>query len=98
MWRSADEQTMDAIRSMQPVEFSGVGGDVMFWHHRLCHAAGQNFSRNIRMSCLYDFAQTRMDLDDEDGHLIPGSPLDRPPTVWANGGQLFTHFFKCSFS
>jgi hypothetical protein len=30
------EQTMDVIRAQQPVEFSGVGGDVLFWHHRLC--------------------------------------------------------------
>eukprot|EP01043_Picozoa_sp_COSAG02_P106083 COSAG02_NODE_42077_length_388_cov_0.730104_1_plen_85_part_10 len=44
------------------------------------HAAGQNFSPNIRMSCLYDFAQRRMNLSDEDGHLVPGSELDRAPT------------------
>lgn len=100
------EQTMDVIRAQQPVEFTGVGGDVLFWHHRLCqytqrshlqppfisskacvadahryagHAAGQNFSPNIRMSCLYDFAQRRMNLSDEDGHLVPGGELDRAP-------------------
>ena len=28
---STDEQTMDVIRGMQPVEFTGVGGDVLFW-------------------------------------------------------------------
>ena len=50
------------------------------WHHRLCHAAGQNFSPHIRMSCLYDFAQTRLMLSDEDGHLMPGSELDRAPS------------------
>ena len=33
------------------------------------------------VSCLYDFAQNDMHLDAEDGHLTPGSPLDRPPTV-----------------
>ena len=32
------------------------------------------------MSCLYDFAQRRMSLSDEDGHLVPGSELDRAPT------------------
>ena len=30
------EQTMDVIRAQQPVEFTGVGGDCLFWHHRLC--------------------------------------------------------------
>ena len=32
------------------------------------------------MSCLYDFAQTRLMLSDEDGHLMPGSELDRAPS------------------
>ncbi len=50
------------------------------------------------MSCLYDFAQRRMNLSDEDGHLVPGSELDRPPTddMWRDwspftqqaGGQV----------
>jgi hypothetical protein len=33
------EQTMDVIRMQQPVEFVGGGGDVLFWHHRLCESS-----------------------------------------------------------
>ena len=33
------EQTMDVLRMQQPVEFTGVGGDVLFWHHRLCESS-----------------------------------------------------------
>ena len=48
-------QIMEGIKSSQedlPFEFSGKAGDYLIWHHRLCHAAGQNFSPNIRMSVL----------------------------------------------
>eukprot|EP01051_Picozoa_sp_SAG22_P007142 SAG22_NODE_492_length_9824_cov_12.256864_13_plen_139_part_00 len=77
---SSYSDVMDKIRQMEPYEFVGEPGDCLFWHHRLCHSAGQNFSGNIRMSCLYDFAQWRMALTEEDGHLAEGSELDRPPT------------------
>lgn len=53
-------------------------------HHRLCHAAGQNFSLHIRMSCFYDFAQEEMCIG-EDGFVARGSPLDRAPAPLQDG-------------
>ena len=32
------------LRAIQPVEFSGSAGDVVFWHPRLIHSAGVNHS------------------------------------------------------
>ena len=35
----------------------GRRGDIVFWHHRLAHAAGQNYSEKIRQAVLADFGQ-----------------------------------------
>ena len=43
------------------VDCHGQAGDIIFWHHRLAHAAGHNRSRQIRQAVLYDFR--RKDLD-----------------------------------
>ena len=37
------------------VDCHGGDGDIVFWHHRLAHAAGHNRSRQIRQAVLYDF-------------------------------------------
>ena len=33
-----------ALRDINPVEFSGKAGDVIFWHPRMIHSAGVNYS------------------------------------------------------
>ena len=43
------------IAEIEPVECYGQPGDIVFWHHRLAHAAGQNYSENIRQAVLADF-------------------------------------------
>lgn len=43
------------IDDTEPVECYGQAGDIVFWHHRLAHAAGQNFSAQIRQAVLADF-------------------------------------------
>lgn len=43
------------VAEIEPVECSGKAGDIVFWHHRLAHAAGQNYSDQIRQAVLADF-------------------------------------------
>jgi hypothetical protein len=43
------------IAEIEPVECHGQAGDIVFWHHRLAHAAGQNYSEHIRQAVLADF-------------------------------------------
>lgn len=43
------------IADTEPVECHGKAGDIVFWHHRLAHAAGQNYSDQIRQAVLADF-------------------------------------------
>jgi len=53
---------LDAIvQDTPPVDCHGKAGDVVFWHHRLAHMAGHNYSSVIRQAVLSDFA--RKDLD-----------------------------------
>jgi ectoine hydroxylase-related dioxygenase (phytanoyl-CoA dioxygenase family) len=49
-----------ALRN-SPVEIVGSPGTVIFWHHRLAHAAGFNRSSNIRLALLADFHSTDID-------------------------------------
>ena len=42
------------IDEIEPVECHGQAGDIVFWHHRLAHAAGQNYSDQIRQAVLAD--------------------------------------------
>lgn len=45
-----------AFFETQPsLECTGEAGDIVFWHHRLAHMAGRNYSRNLRQAVLYDF-------------------------------------------
>ena len=37
------------------VDCYGCAGDIVFWHHRIGHAAGHNYSCQIRQAVLYDF-------------------------------------------
>jgi hypothetical protein len=39
-------------------------GDVILWHHRTAHMAGQNYSRNIRQAVLYDYIKKEEFYDD----------------------------------
>lgn len=43
------------IEDTEPFECHGTAGDIVFWHHRLAHAAGQNYSDQIRQAVLADF-------------------------------------------
>ncbi|MGI9328633.1 MAG: phytanoyl-CoA dioxygenase family protein [Pseudomonadales bacterium] len=45
------------------VDCYGGAGDVVFWHHRLGHMAGQNRARSpsIRQAVLYDFCKSDLD-------------------------------------
>ena len=72
---------LDAIRCQPPFEFSGQAGDCIFWHNRLCHAAGENLAGDkIRMASLYVRAPTGASLD-----LAALPPCNKGETVvlWA---------------
>ena len=45
----------------QAVECFGQAGDIVFWHHRLAHMAGHNYSTQIRQAVLADFWTTDLD-------------------------------------
>lgn len=44
-----------------PVECHGSAGDIVFWHHRLAHMAGHNYSNVIRQAVLADFWKLTLD-------------------------------------
>lgn len=64
-YKSERNEAYDRVRSLfesQPsLECTGGTGDIVFWHHRLAHMAGRNYSRHLRQAVLYDF--TRSDLE-----------------------------------
>ena len=39
-------------------------GDVILWHHRTAHMAGQNYGTNIRQAVLFDFIKKEEFYDD----------------------------------
>tara|TARA_B110000977_G_scaffold197631_1_gene280664 strand:- start:179 stop:1129 length:951 start_codon:yes stop_codon:yes gene_type:complete len=49
------------LADTQPIDCWGNTGDVVIWHHRLVHMAGENHSNVIRQSVLADFS--KIDLD-----------------------------------
>lgn len=50
------EESVAYINQQFPyVECHGDAGDIVFWHHRMGHAAGHNRSKQIRQAVLYDF-------------------------------------------
>ncbi len=51
---------------IQPYEFSGNAGDVMFWHGRSIHSAGIHTGSKIRWAVFADFSQDRPVLSDEE--------------------------------
>ena len=63
--KSERNEAYDRVRlpfeSQPSLECTGITGDIVFWHHRLAHMAGRNYSRHLRQAVLYDF--TRSDLD-----------------------------------
>ena len=48
------------------IECYGNAGDVVFWHHRIGHAAGHNYSQQIRQAVLYDFRKTELERTQEE--------------------------------
>ena len=48
------------------IECYGNAGDVVFWHHRIGHAAGHNYSPQIRQAVLYDFRKTELERTQEE--------------------------------
>jgi len=52
------EAAMERVnRDTPPVECHGKAGDIVFWHHRLGHMAGHNYSDRIRQAVLYDYCK-----------------------------------------
>ena len=54
------------VGSVHPVDCAGKMGDVIFYHSRLGHHAGQNYSKNIRLAVLTEFALTPEALPDNE--------------------------------
>ena len=55
------EELARILTDTEPVDCWGKAGDVVFWHHRLVHAASENHSDVIRQAVLADL--NRVDLD-----------------------------------
>ena len=76
----------------QPVDCHGRSGDVVFWHHRLAHMAGHNYSTVIREAVLYDFCKTDLDqcrLDPAGGDMWRD---------WSPAVQAATENYSASFA
>ena len=60
------------------VDFHGEAGDIIFWHHRLAHSGGHNYSRQIRLALFYDFIKDDME-----------EKLDMPPAedMWEDWSE-----------
>ena len=75
----------------QAVECWGDPGDIVFWHHRLAHMAGHNYSTQIRQAVLADF--WKMDLDRYRGEPADGDPWrDWSPELRNNDGKYSAEF------
>lgn len=61
----AHEEMVAQVNRNGPVDCHGAAGDVVFWHHRLGHMAGHNYSRRIRQAVLYDYR--KRDLPEVEG-------------------------------
>ena len=54
------------VGSVHPVDCAGKEGTVIFYHSRLGHHAGQNYSASIRLAVLTEFALTPQALPDDE--------------------------------
>ena len=61
----AQEGVRDQVNRDAPVDCHGKAGDIVFWHHRLGHMAGHNYTGRIRQAVLYDYK--KRDLEDVQG-------------------------------
>ncbi len=59
------EEAMNAIkREVEPIEFCGRPGDVIFCHGWVVHSAGVHEGERVRLACIQDFNRSR-----ERGHM-----------------------------
>ena len=60
----------DVLRDITPVEFAGSAGDVVFWHPRMLHSAGVNYSAEttplVRMVVPCDYQRAGLSYFDDD--------------------------------
>lgn len=60
------------LRNITPVEFTGSAGDVVFWHPRMLHSAGVNYSADagrsptVRLAIPCDYGRAGFSYFDED--------------------------------
>jgi len=52
---------IEELNQSPSVECWGKAGDIVFWHHRLAHMAGHNYSSVIRQAVLADFWKPELD-------------------------------------
>lgn len=57
---STYKETLERVRQEESIDCHGAAGDVVFWHHRLGHMAGHNYSSRIRQAALYDFCSKEL--------------------------------------
>ena len=54
------------VRQIQPIEFVGTAGDVVFWHGRSVHSAGIHTGDRIRWAVFGDYSMNRQTLNDDE--------------------------------
>ena len=75
---AAYAETLKWVGRGESVDCYGAAGDVVFWHQRLGHMAGHNYSGNIRQAALYDFCSKALG-DFWRKELIPTPIMLEPP-------------------
>lgn len=56
------EESQKVVNEIEPVDCHCPAGSVVFWHHRIGHGNGPNYSKNLRIAVLADYS--RIDLDE----------------------------------
>ena len=56
-----EEEIKKVMEDTKPVDCYGLEGDVIFWHHRLAHMAGHNYSNKVRLAVLGDYIKKDLD-------------------------------------
>ena len=66
-WVMAGGVVVSALAvGMEPVDCHGGPGDILFWHHRIGHAASPNTTRRIRQAVLYDYVKKEIEETQEE--------------------------------
>lgn len=90
--KAYDEELARILEDTEPVDCWGSAGDVVIWHHRLVHSAGENHSSVIRQAVLADFNRTDLD------RLRPDPPQADMWRDWSDAVRQSEGIYSAAFA